>query len=215
MNGFQRFVIKFVSLFYPVKYYGLENIPEGGAVLVSNHLSLIDSVYLRRMYMGEMYFLAKKELFKNKLMGKIFKSFGAIPIDREKPELRSLLTAASVLKKGSKLLIFPEGTRNKTGTTELQPIKNGSVVLAVKTKTPIVPIMVYKKARLFRRNYLMIGKPFDFSEFYDKQISPVEIESMDSVVREQMIAQQKSFALVLTNRKKSTGVKRQNADSNR
>ena len=54
MNWFQRFIVNFACIFYPVKFYGLENIPEGGAVLVSNHLSLIDSLYLRKMYKKEM-----------------------------------------------------------------------------------------------------------------------------------------------------------------
>lgn len=211
MNGFQKFILKLCTFLYPVKYIGVDNIPKGGAILVSNHLSVIDCVYLRKMYSNEMYLLAKKELFKSKLVAKILKSFGAIPVDRQKPALSTLLTAASVLRRDCKLLIFPEGTRNKTGTTQLQQIKDGSAVLAVKTKKPIVPIMIYKKAKLFRRNYVMIGKSFEFSEYYETKMQGDEIKKMDSIVRERMVEEQRKLFELLQVKKE----KRVNAGSDR
>ena len=203
MNWFQRFIVNFACIFYPVKFYGLENIPEGGAVLVSNHLSLIDSLYLRKMYKKEMYFLAKKELFKKKCMAKLLGSFGAIPIDRDKPDIKSLLAAANVLRRDCKLLIFPEGTRNRTGTTELQPLKSGSVVLAVKAKKPIVPIIILKKAKIFRRNKMIIGEPFSFDEYYDTKITDEIIFAMDEIVKEKMTEQQQKLIYMANKSKKA------------
>ena len=190
LKGFKKFLINLACFLFPFKVYGTENIPEGGAVFVSNHLSLLDCVFLRKIYKGEMYFLAKKEIFNSKFWAKVFTSYGAIPIDREKPDLKSLLAAVNVLKKESKLVIFAEGTRNKTGTTELQPLKSGSAVLAAKSKKPIVPVMVHKRARLFVKTPLIIGEPFELSEFYGVKFGVQEIAEMDEIVREKMIEQQ-------------------------
>ncbi len=163
--------------------------PEGGAVCVCNHFSFADSAYIRYVYKEDLFFLAKKELFEKKFFGWLLKSYGGIPINREKPDIKSLFTATKTLKEGHKLVIFPEGTRNKTGTNELQPIKGGSAVFAVKAKTPVVPMMILKKAKVFRRNAIIIGEPFYLEEFYDKKFTPEVIEEMDEFVRSKMIAE--------------------------
>ena len=191
MNFLHKIPLFFFSLVYPCKFYGKENIPKGSAVLVSNHFSALDCGYIAKLYSKDIYFLAKKEIFKNKLFAKIVKSYGGIPIDRDKPDIKALFSATKVLKDGHKLAIFPEGTRNKTGTNQLQPIKGGSVIFAVKAKCPIVPMMILKKAKFLSRNKMIIGKPFYLEEFYDKQITPDLIEKMDKIVETEMLNQQR------------------------
>ena len=130
-------------------------------------------------------------MFKNKLVAKIIKSYGAIPIDRDNPDMKSLLAAIKHIKEGHKLAIFPEGTRNKTNTNELQEIKGGTVVFAVKAKCPIVPIMIDNKSKIFRKTHMIIGKPFTLEEFYGKKLSDEDIVKLDEIVKEKMIEQQK------------------------
>ena len=204
LNWFKRGVIKLVSgIFYPVKIYGKENLKEGGAVVVCNHFSVIDCVYLVKLTLLENYsIIAKKELFKNKLFGKILKGFGAIPIDRENPELKTLLSTIKCLKNGEKVLLFPEGTRNKTGTTELQELKEGSAIFAVRAKCPIIPIMIYNKAKLFQRNKLIIGKPFEFDNFYDKKNTNVDYEEMSKIIYDKMRSEQKNLFELVDKKKK-------------
>ena len=168
MKFWHKIPIFFWSIFYPGKIYGKENIPEGGAVLICNHFRAIDCGFVAKAYPKDVYFLAKKELFEKKLLSKIIKSYGGIPIDREKPDLKSLMTAVNVLKQGHKLVIFPEGSRNKTGTDKLQELKGGTAVFAVKAKCPIVPMMFLKKSKIFRYTHLIIGKPFELTEYYGK-----------------------------------------------
>ena len=175
MNFFHKIPIFFWSWFYPCTIHGKENIPkEGASVLVCNHFRAIDCGFVARAYNKDVFFLAKKELFEKKLIAKIIKSFGGIPIDREKPDIKSMLLATKVLKEGHKLVIFPEGTRNKTNDV-LMPLKAGSVLFAVRTKCPIVPLRLSKKAKIFRRTHLIVGKPFELSEFYDKKLSDEDI----------------------------------------
>jgi len=102
MNFFQKIPIFFFSMLYPMKVYGKENIPEGGAVLVSNHFRAIDCGFIARICDKDIKYLAKKEIFKNKLISKIVKSYGAIPIDRDNPDMKSLLEAIKEIKKGNK-----------------------------------------------------------------------------------------------------------------
>ena len=193
MNWFQKGVIKFIHIFYPIKVFRSEEVPVGRTVFVCNHLSNIDTVFMMELAKKDLYLLAKKELFKNKLFGKVLKSFGGIPIDRENPDVKSVILATRLLKEDKKLLIFPEGTRNKTGA-ELLPIKGGSVIFAVKTKSPIVPVFINRKARLFRKTYMMIGKPFELSEYYDKKLTEQDFNDLSNVIRDKILDVKESLA---------------------
>ena len=190
MNFFHKIPLFFFNIFYPYKIHGKENIPEGGAVFVCNHFRAVDCGFVADAYSKDIYFLAKKELFKNKFLAKIIKSYGGIPVDRDNPDMKSMLAAIKVLKEGHKLTIFPEGTRNKSGTTELQPIKGGSMIFAVKAKCPIVPLMLSGKARFMRRTHLIIGKPFELSDYYAKKLCDSDLSEMEKIVSEKMKEQQ-------------------------
>ena len=100
------------------------------------------------------------------------------------------MSMLKILKNGHKLVIFPEGTRNKTGTSDLQELKDGTGFLSVKSKCPIVPVMMLQKAKVFRRTKIMVGKPFYFEEYYDKKLTNEDLTYMNGVLRDQMIAQQ-------------------------
>lgn len=186
MNLFQKGLIKFIHIFYPIKVFRQAENPEGRTVFVSNHLSIIDSVFMLELAKKDLFLLAKKELFKNKLLARILKSFGAISIDRENPDVKSIILATRLLKEDKKLLIFPEGTRNKTDA-ELLPIKGGSVIFAIRTKSPIVPVYVNRKARLFRKTYMMIGKPFELNEYYDKKLTEQDFENLSKIIANKIL----------------------------
>ena len=206
MNFFHKIPIFFWSWFYPCTIHGKDNIPKDGAcVLVCNHYRAIDCGFVARAYNKDAFFLAKKELFKNKLVAKLIKSYGAIPIDRDKPDIKSMLMATKVLKEGHKLVVFPEGTRNKT-QDDLMPLKPGSVVFAVRAKCPVVPLMLSGKSRIFRRTHLIVGKPFEFSEFYDKKLSNEDIQAMDEILREKMLEQAQLLKSKLNKKKTKNNV---------
>lgn len=112
-------------------------------VVVSNHLSLIDSPLLVAYLPLSVRFLAKKELFRIPVMGGYMARTGHIPIDRSNPRaaLASMAEAAKVLALGERsVLIYPEGTRSMTG--EMQEFKDGAALLAIKAGLPILPAAV-------------------------------------------------------------------------
>ncbi|MBO7345136.1 MAG: 1-acyl-sn-glycerol-3-phosphate acyltransferase [Clostridia bacterium] len=194
MNFFKKIPISILNLLYPCKIYGKENMPKDGAVLVCNHFSALDFLFIMRASNTDLHILAKNELFKNKLLGKAFSAYGAISIDRECPDMKSLLKIIKLLKNDEKVAIFPEGTRNKSKTNELQEIKGGAGVFALKAKCEIVPMMMLKKARMFRKTKLIIGKPFDLSEYYGVKLDDGVIKAIDDKVSEKMKEQ---YAILL------------------
>ena len=203
MNFFQKIPVFVFSLLYPIKVYGKENIPQGGAVFSCNHFRAIDCGFIALISSKKTKYLAKKEIFKNKFISKIVKSYGGIPIDRDNPDVKSLLEAIKALKQGNKLLIFPEGTRNVSGTNQLQEIKGGTVIFSVKAKCPIVPIMMLNKAKIFRTTKIMIGKPFELAEYYDTKINDESIVEMEQILRQKMIDTQNQLIELLDKKKEN------------
>lgn len=202
MNFFQRGVLHAFNVFYPCKVYCKQNVPEGGAVFICNHVSGLDGGFVADVYSKDIYFLAKKELFKNKFFGKIIKTFGLIPIDRENTDLKSMLNAIRVVKEGHKLVIFPEGTRNKADNGELQEIKGGAALFAVKAKKPLVPLYIYKKPKIFRKTRIIVGKPFEFTEYYGKKLTSEDFEAMDLIIAEKLIEQKNILTEKVKNKEK-------------
>lgn len=208
MNFFQKSLLKIASFLYPSKIYGLNNLCDSNMLICCNHLSMIDVVYLSKIFDKDTHFVAKKEVMENKLFGGLLRGFGAIPIDRENVDIRSIMNIVKVIKNGKNLVIFPEGTRNKTGSTDLLPFKGGSMVFAVKTKKPILPIIIYKKAKLFRRNHVIIGKPIELIDFFGEELNDQTVISMETYVRDKMIELQKELTEIVLSKKKSRKEKR-------
>ena len=159
---------------------GLENIPkDGGVILASNHLSVIDSVILPLVIDRRIYFLAKSDYF----TGKGFKNWavkhfllgtGMIPIDRSggKASEASLNTGLGVVARGDVLGIYPEGTRSPNG--KLYRGRTGIARMLLEGRVPVVPIAMVDTDKVMpigaklpkvRRIGIVIGEPLDFSRF--------------------------------------------------
>lgn len=164
------------------KAEGLDNIPkEGGAVLVANHASYLDhfmvGIPVSTKLNRELFFLAKKEHFKNKLHELWHKNLKAIPLDRETGGKEAMKKATEILHQGHLIMIYPEGTRTLNG--KLNRGKPGAAKLALQAKVPIVPIGIHdtfeiwpkknKMPKLGKRASCTIGKPISFEEFYGRQ----------------------------------------------
>lgn len=178
-----------ICLLFPVKVINGNRIKGDRVITVSNHLTALDPVIELAYLKGFRYTLAKKELGKN-VFNRVFLSWlGAIFVDRGNADLAATKKVLSVLKKGYGLSIFPEGTRNKQNE-ELMPIKEGAAMFAIKSKTKIVPVMIYTKQRLFRKNYIYVGTPFELSEFYGKRLDATALKAASEMIEERMLATQ-------------------------
>ncbi|MBW4042519.1 MAG: 1-acyl-sn-glycerol-3-phosphate acyltransferase [Acidobacteria bacterium] len=159
---------------------GIENVPATGAViLASNHVSVVDSLFLPLMLRRKVTFLAKSDYFTGKgLKGFAIRSFmngvGQLSIDRSggKASEASLNTGVQVLRRGDVLGIYPEGTRSPTG--KLYRGRTGVARMILEGKAPVVPVAMFdtdkampigSKIPKVRRVGIVIGEPLDFSRF--------------------------------------------------
>lgn len=150
----------FVLLFHPIKVMGQENIPEGASLICPNHTSMIDP-FLTLFALDHpkyMRAMAKAELMRIPVLGKILASIGVFGVNRGEADTKAIMTAIRYLRAGDKLCIFPEGTRVAEG--EDQDAKNGAAMLALKTNSPILPVYIPAKKPWFRKTHIIIGKPF-------------------------------------------------------
>lgn len=190
-----------IRLSYPTKFIGKENIPKGPCIIASNHTSNLDAVLLAVHTWEKKFYLAKKELFKNKLFGSFLKSVGAIEIDRQATDVGAIKNCMRILKKGKKLVIFPEGTRNHNDDMQLGQVKHGVSMFAIKAKVPIVPMFIAKQPKFWRRNKVIIGKPFLLEEFYDKKLDNEILTQASDIVAAKMNELRESQLNALTKKK--------------
>ena len=137
-SGFARF---FARWFLDFEVVGLDRIPRKGPLIVAcNHISFWDPPLVGAHLPREMHFVAKAELFHNPLFGALIRSYNSIPIQRGAKARSGLRGAEEVLSAGGAVLIFPEGTRNKSG--ELLAPRAGVGRLAAVTRTPVAPACI-------------------------------------------------------------------------
>jgi len=128
----------------PVVASGLEHIPRDQPVMyASNHSSMFDVWALFATLPGSVRFVAKRELFRIPILGRAMRAVGHVPIDRaaRKSAFEAYDEAARMIRGGTSVLVFPEGTRSPTG--ELLPFKNAPFGLAIAAQVPIVPVYVH------------------------------------------------------------------------
>jgi 1-acyl-sn-glycerol-3-phosphate acyltransferase len=119
---------------------GLEHLPTGRPVVIaSNHQSWFDIFLLAAVLPISVRFVAKKELSRVPLLGRAMRQAGHIYIDRQdrRAAFEAYEEASRVIRSGLSAVVFPEGTRSRTG--ELLPFKKGPFVLAIAAQVPIVP----------------------------------------------------------------------------
>ena len=159
---------------------GIENVPTSGpAILASNHLSFIDSVFLPLVLRRPVVFLAKSEYFtgrglKGWLVRLFFNASGQLPIDRSggRASEDALTTGVAVLGEGKLLGIYPEGTRSPDG--RLYRGRTGIARMALESGVPVIPVAMMdtdkvmpigKRIPTVKRIGMSFGRPLDFSRF--------------------------------------------------
>ena len=163
-----------------IEAYGLENIPEeDGFIFFPNHQGLFDVLVFLDSCPRPFSFVAKKEASNIILLKQIIRALGAYAMDREdlKQSMKVICAVTEEVKKGKNFLIFPEGTRSRTGN-QLIEFKGGSFKSATKAKCPIVPCALIDSYKPFDENSI---RPVSVKLIYMPPIYYEEYKNMKTV----------------------------------
>jgi long-chain acyl-CoA synthetase len=143
-NIFKSLAKYLFKIYFRFHGEGVNNIPEGPCIITPNHQSFIDGLFvaafLKRKVFKETYFYAKKKHVKNAFLRFLARTNNVIVVDLEGNIKESIHQMAAALKEGRKVIIFPEGTRSKTG--ELGEFKKTFAILSTELDVPVVPVAI-------------------------------------------------------------------------
>lgn len=164
----------FMNSFGRVETVGLENLPTGGFLIASNHVSFIDPPLIGCVIPREMYFFARKTLLDNPVLRRILPYCNVIPVDRDGGgDVGAFKKVFTVLREGHALILFPEGTRSKDG--KLGKAQGGAGLIACKTRVPVVPVRVFGTGDVLPRGSAIPARA-DLSVVFGKPMFPEEFD---------------------------------------
>lgn len=170
MTFFERMYKMFqpaVFKLWRIHVSGEENIPEGGAIVASNHTAFSDVLVISASTKRQVRYMAKKELFKIPLLAQLIRGLGAYPVNRGGADVSSIKLTISMLEAGELIGIFPQGHRHGKKDPRTTEVKAGVGMIAYRSKAPIVPVFIDNargKTGILRKNYVTFGKPIYFDE---------------------------------------------------
>ena len=139
----QRLMLR---LFADWQVNGIENVPPMGAlIIIANHQSNFDPPLLSASIPRRVYFLAKSSLFMGHAITWFLNSYGASPVNREGGDIRAYRWVISQLRAGKPVVLFPEGTRSRTG---MMRAKSGIAQIAIQSQASILPVGIVGTHRL-------------------------------------------------------------------
>ncbi len=150
-----------MKLFYRPRVMGIERIPPvGGALIVCNHVTYADALFLTMVCPRPIRFVVAEEFMAAKLLGWLLEIFNSLPISSENPRV-AISKAARGIENGDLICIFPEGQLTRTGC--LTPIRRGMELIARRAHAPIIPIYMdglWGSVFSFYRNRFFFTLPF-------------------------------------------------------
>ncbi len=159
-----------ILVYFRLGRLGREHVPDRGAViLAANHRSFLDPFAIAFLTRRPVYFVAKQELFAHRLVGWLLNAVGAFPVRRGESDEETMATARELLARGEAIVIFPEGTRVRSGA--LGEPRRGVGRMALESGAPVVPVAVVGSEAARRgwrirpcRVRLRCGRPLTFPQ---------------------------------------------------
>lgn len=194
------FIYWFAHLVLPTYYKlvfhcairGKENIPkEGPVILVSNHVTARDPLFLGAASRRQIHYMAKASLFKNKFLAWIIRYAGAFPVERGTGDTDALQEAYRLLEEDRIVGVFIEGTRSKDGEP-LKP-KTGVSLLAFRTHATVVPVSIIAEDGTCpvpwkKKMMVNIGRPVPFEELNIPEESSMHFRRAAKLIMEKIVA---------------------------
>lgn len=174
-----HFLPNVLKMFLGFEVIGADKFPMTGGLLVApNHVSMLDPPVIGTACPREAFFFAKEELFNLPVLGSMLRRLNAFPVRREAGDRNAIRAAFHVLRKKQPLLVFPEGTRSKSG--RLQSAKSGIGMIAMRNEIDILPVAVQGTFKIWRHIFqkrvrVVFGDPIAIAPFLKSPLSKKEI----------------------------------------
>jgi 1-acyl-sn-glycerol-3-phosphate acyltransferase len=162
---------------FKFQIFGSENVPStGGAMLMINHASYLDPIFIGGAVNRSINYMARATLFKPGIIDKFLRSLNAFPVHLGSTDRGAIRNALKILEEGNLLLIFPEGTRSFDGT--LGKAQDGIGFMAYRTKADVIPVYLSGTHKAWPRGAKKIktakitvtfGKPLDMSIYRNSE----------------------------------------------
>ena len=186
-----------INLLFRFEVIGRENLKavrDGRAyVIAPNHIANLDPVLIAITIFDwkRLRILAKEELFKNPLAGWFLRCMGAVSIERGKGDTTTVEKLTNECKNGTGIMIFPEGTRTKTG--KLGVIKSGALVIAAAAGADMLPVRIIYgtkdgRLHLFCKLRIVFGEPIPAADLQirDQSHKMAELRRMKNLLRDEL-----------------------------
>jgi 1-acyl-sn-glycerol-3-phosphate acyltransferase len=166
--GLRALFVPSFLIYLRMRRIGREHLPKSGPLLLaSNHRSFLDPFVIGTLVRRPVYYMAKRELFEKRWQAWALNGLGAFPVDRGAGDREAMHTARAILERGDCVVVFPEGTRMRSGG--LGEPRRGIGRLALETGVPVVPVAVFGSEHV-RRGWrirprkvcLRVGAPLRF-----------------------------------------------------
>ena len=182
------FLRSFFHLFYRFSVYGVKAPFPGKAILAPNHASFLDPPLIGIAWPEEIHFLARASLFRTKIANWFLSYLNAHPVTGTAQDIESFRLICQLLGEGKKVVIFPEGERSATG--ELQTIKSGVAMLALRMQCPIIPVYISGTFEAWPKHHRWPKFNSSISCVFGKPIFPNFSNEMNKKQMQELLSQQ-------------------------
>lgn len=170
-----------LSIFFRFNVTGVQNVPLNDKFIIcSNHASNWDPLFISIKFPRQVSWMAKKELFENKILSYLILKLGSFPVTRGDTDISAIKNSLKVLKNDGVLGIFPEGTRVQG--FDIQNAKPGVALLTIKSKSRVVPIYIESNYKIFNKVKINIGEPIDYNMEDGKKLNSDEYSEISKKI---------------------------------
>lgn len=162
---------------YRFEIVGTEKFPkEGGILLCSNHIHALDPPVVGMTSPRTVHFMAKEELFKLPVLGRLLPQVNAFPVKRGMSDREALRSALRILKNGDVVGLFPEGTRSTDGV--LKKGLSGAGFFALRGNADVMPCAIIGPYKPFRKVKVIYGDPVLMEPYRERKASAEEVTAV-------------------------------------